>query len=166
VWIGARVDTGKRWLLSRRKKSVLRSPPMRRRDLRREQKTQSQHRWPFLSQAARWPPPIATDLSSCSDRWPECAARSSRGRYFFGHRPGHECRAKLSIIPVAKAWSKDQRQQFGRFCHALSVASRVSFVGYWHSTSSWTWSAILNEAALAAIIVLTFTEGMDSMNGE
>ncbi|WP_147309881.1 hypothetical protein [Paraburkholderia sp. BL6669N2] len=52
---------------------------------------------------------------------------------------------------------------FGRFCHALTVASLVSFVGYWHSTSSWTWSAILNEAALAAIIVLTFTEGMDSM---
>jgi hypothetical protein len=26
----------------------------------------------------------------------------------------------------------------GRFCHALSVASLVGFVGYWHSISSWT----------------------------
>ncbi|MGP8438062.1 hypothetical protein ACT2FY_00010 [Paraburkholderia fungorum] len=73
---------------------------------------------------------------------------------------------KRSFIPLGQAWSKDQRQQFGRFCHALTVASLVSFVGYWHSTSNWTWGAILNEAALAAIIVLTFTEGMDSMNGE
>ncbi|RKT10606.1 hypothetical protein B0G69_8036 [Paraburkholderia sp. RAU2J] len=73
---------------------------------------------------------------------------------------------KRSLIRLGKAWSKDQRQQFGRFCHALTVASLAGFVGYWHSTSSWTGAAILNEAALGAIIVLTFIEGMDSMNGE
>lgn len=73
---------------------------------------------------------------------------------------------KRTLIRLGKAWSKDQRQQFGRFCHGLTVASLAGFVGYWHSTSSWTGAAILNEAALAAIIVLTFTEGMDSMNGE
>jgi hypothetical protein len=73
---------------------------------------------------------------------------------------------KRTMFRLGKAWSKDQRQQFGRFCHSLTVASLAGFVGYWHSTASWTGAAILNEAALAAIIVLTFVVGMDSMNGE
>ncbi|MFM0197255.1 hypothetical protein PQQ65_29535 [Paraburkholderia strydomiana] len=73
---------------------------------------------------------------------------------------------KRSLTWLGKAWSKDQRQQFGRFCHALTVASLVGVVGYWHSTSTWTWGAILNEAALTAIIVLTFIVGMFTMDGE
>jgi len=80
--------------------------------------------------------------------------------------PDHEVTEDRRPVRLGKAWSKDQRQQFGRFCHALTVASLAGFVGYWHSTSSWTTAAILNEAALAAIIVLTFIVGMDSMNGE
>jgi hypothetical protein len=69
-------------------------------------------------------------------------------------------------VRFGEAWSKDQRQQFGRFCHSLTVASLAGFVGYWHSMTNWTGISILNEAALAAIIVLTFVVGMDSMNGE
>jgi hypothetical protein len=69
-------------------------------------------------------------------------------------------------VEFGKAWSKDQRQQFGRFCHALTVASLAGFVGYWHSTQNWTIGAILNEAALVVVVVLTFIVGMDSMNGE
>ncbi|MDQ7979949.1 hypothetical protein QYH69_22160 [Paraburkholderia sp. SARCC-3016] len=80
--------------------------------------------------------------------------------------PNDESTGDRKPVRLGKAWSKDQRQQFGRFCHALTVASLAGFVGYWHSTSSWTAAAILNEAALAAIIVLTFIVGMDSMNGE
>ncbi|NVH76325.1 hypothetical protein FSB08_28290 [Paraburkholderia sp. JPY432] len=74
--------------------------------------------------------------------------------------------SRLMPVRFGRAWSKDQRQQFGRFCHSLTVASLAGFVGYWHSTTDWTSTAVLNEAALAAIIVLTFVVGMDSMNGE
>ena len=80
---------------------------------------------------------------------------------------GGKALPKWIPIRLGKAWSKDQRQQFGRFCHGLTVASIVGFIGYWHSNSgSWTAAAVLNEAALAVIVVLTFIVGMDSMNGE
>jgi hypothetical protein len=66
----------------------------------------------------------------------------------------------------ASAWSKDQRQQFGRFCHSLTVAAVVGLVGYFHSTQTWTWGAIVNEVGLAAVAVLSFVMGMYCMNGE
>ena len=67
---------------------------------------------------------------------------------------------------IHHGWTKEQRLQFGRFCHGLTVASVAGFVGFWHSTHHWTFEAILNELALAAVVVVTFVVGMISMNGE
>ncbi|MGF6851126.1 hypothetical protein [Paraburkholderia sp. CI3] len=63
-------------------------------------------------------------------------------------------------------WTKDQRQQFGRFCHSLTVVSVVGAVGIFHSTTTWTASELLNEAVLVLIVVVTFLQGMNSMNGD
>jgi hypothetical protein len=62
--------------------------------------------------------------------------------------------------------TKDQRQQFGRFLHTISAASLVGAVGFWHSTSVWTTSAVLNELGLAVAFVVTLYRGMVSMKGE
>ncbi|GAB6852647.1 hypothetical protein [Paraburkholderia kururiensis] len=75
-------------------------------------------------------------------------------------------RSLLSFRRFGHAWSKEQRQQFGRFSHTLSAASIVGAVGYWHSTGTWTISAVLNEAVLVFLFVILFLRGMDSMNGE
>ncbi|KVF67544.1 hypothetical protein [Burkholderia vietnamiensis] len=75
-------------------------------------------------------------------------------------------RGRLLGKLVYSGWTKEQRQQFGRFCHSLTVASLAGFVGYGHSTQIWTLWPVLNEVALAAIVVVTFFVGMDSMNGE
>lgn len=75
-------------------------------------------------------------------------------------------RSPRSFRRFGHAWSKEQRQQFGRFSHTLSAASIVGAVGYWHSTGTWTISAVLNEAVLVFLFVILFLRGMDSMNGE
>jgi hypothetical protein len=62
--------------------------------------------------------------------------------------------------------TKDQRQQFGRFLHTLSAASLAGAVGFWHSTTTWTASTVLNELGLAIAFVVTFYRGMVSMKGE
>ncbi|TDN59044.1 hypothetical protein [Paraburkholderia sp. BL10I2N1] len=67
---------------------------------------------------------------------------------------------------VGHAWTKDQRQQFGRFAHTLSAASIVGAVGYWHSTQVWTFTAVFDVAILFVWFVLLFYAGMDTMNGE
>lgn len=64
------------------------------------------------------------------------------------------------------SWSKDQRQQFGRFAHTLSAASAVGAIGYGHSTTVWTLAAAFNVSVLVVLFVLLFLLGMDSMNGE
>lgn len=64
------------------------------------------------------------------------------------------------------SWSKDQRQQFGRFAHTLSAASAVGAIGYGHSTTLWTLAAAFNVSVLVVLFVLLFFIGMDSMNGE
>jgi hypothetical protein len=77
--------------------------------------------------------------------------------------------AARTLIPFSSfghAWNKEQRQQFGRFVHTLSAASIVGAVGYWHSTTEWTLTAVLSEAVLVFLFVITFLTGMDSMNGE
>ncbi|CAB3804967.1 hypothetical protein LMG28688_06077 [Paraburkholderia caffeinitolerans] len=74
-----------------------------------------------------------------------------------------------SIIPFSRfghAWSKEQRQQFGRFAHTLSAASIVGAIGYGHATTNWGVSAVLNEGVLLFLFVILFSRGMDSMNGE
>ncbi|WP_063553303.1 hypothetical protein [Burkholderia territorii] len=75
-------------------------------------------------------------------------------------------RSKLGARLVRASWSKDQRQQFGRFCHTLTVSSIVGVVGYVHAISAFSiWDA-MNVAALVVIGVVTYVVGMDSMNGE
>jgi hypothetical protein len=63
-------------------------------------------------------------------------------------------------------WTKDQRQQFGRFCHALTVVSVAGAVGIFHATKAWTLSELLNEAVLILVVVVTYFQGMNSMNGD
>ncbi|WP_454875580.1 hypothetical protein [Paraburkholderia xenovorans] len=62
--------------------------------------------------------------------------------------------------------TKDQRQQFGRFCHTLAAAAFLGAVGVWHSTQVWTLSEVKLEASLVAGFVLTFIQGMISIKGE
>ncbi|MCX5545487.1 hypothetical protein M3A49_39710 [Paraburkholderia sp. CNPSo 3076] len=74
-----------------------------------------------------------------------------------------------SVIPFSRfghAWSKEQRQQFGRFAHTLSAASIVGAIGYGHTTTTWGFSEVLNEGVLIFLFVILFSRGMDSMNGE
>ena len=75
-------------------------------------------------------------------------------------------RTGLIATHFGHAWTKDQRQQFGRYVHTLSAASIVGAVGYWHSTQLWTVSAVFNVAMLCVWFVLLFYADMDSMNGE
>ncbi|MCG5077258.1 hypothetical protein [Paraburkholderia tagetis] len=75
-------------------------------------------------------------------------------------------RSAFPFSGFGHAWSKDQRQQFGRFMHTLAAASVVGAVGFWHATTSWTVAAVRNEAGLAFAVVILFLVGMDSMNGE
>lgn len=79
--------------------------------------------------------------------------------------PG-KLRSAFLPLNVGHSWSKDQRQQFGRYAHTLSAASVAGAVGYWHSTEVWTFAAAINIAALLALCVLLFLAGMASMNGE
>lgn len=67
---------------------------------------------------------------------------------------------------VGHAWTKDQRQQCGRYLHTLSAASGVGAIGFWHATHEWTPLAIFDAAVLLLFFVLLFIAGMDSMNGE
>ena len=75
-------------------------------------------------------------------------------------------RSRLGARLVRATWSKDQRQQFGRFCHTLTVSSIVGVVGYVHAISEFSIWAAMNVAALVVIGVITYIVGMDSMNGE
>ncbi|HDR9086001.1 hypothetical protein VI03_08595 [Burkholderia vietnamiensis] len=75
-------------------------------------------------------------------------------------------RSRLGARLVRASWSKDQRQQFGRFCHTLTVSSIVGVVGYVHAISEFSISTAMNVAALVVIGVITYIVGMDSMNGE
>ena len=77
-----------------------------------------------------------------------------------------EPRSRLSARLVRASWSKDQRQQFGRFCHTLTVSSIVGLVGYVHAIAEFSIWAAMNVAALVVIGVITYVIGMDSMNGE
>ncbi|MFM0756096.1 hypothetical protein [Paraburkholderia strydomiana] len=62
--------------------------------------------------------------------------------------------------------TKDQRQQFGRFCHTLAAAAFLGAIGVWHSTQVWTFADVKLEASLVAGFVLTFVQGMISIKGE
>ena len=75
-------------------------------------------------------------------------------------------RSRLGARLVRASWSKDQRQQFGRFCHTLTVSSIVGVVGYVHAIAEFSIWAAMNVAALVVIGVITYIVGMDSMNGE
>jgi hypothetical protein len=70
------------------------------------------------------------------------------------------------LVAMVQAPTKDQRQQFGRFCHSVAVASLAGAVGYWHSTDHWDFLAVFNEAGLIGAFVLTFYQGLASMKGE
>ncbi|WP_186157301.1 hypothetical protein [Burkholderia gladioli] len=80
--------------------------------------------------------------------------------------PASKPRSRLGARLVRASWSKDQRQQFGRFCHTLTVSSIVGAVGYVHAISDFSIWTAMNVAALVVIGVITYIVGMDSMNGE
>ncbi|KWK06037.1 hypothetical protein WM11_11635 [Burkholderia ubonensis] len=67
---------------------------------------------------------------------------------------------------IGHAWTKDQRQQFGRFVHTLSAAALAGAVGLWHSTTDWVPAAVFNVGILILLAVVFFLAGMDSMNGD
>ncbi|MEZ0606261.1 hypothetical protein ACAX43_29660 [Paraburkholderia sp. IW21] len=75
-------------------------------------------------------------------------------------------RSRFRLFNFGHSWSKDQRQQFGRFAHTLSAASAAGAVGYGHSITVWTLAAVFNVSALVVLFVVLFLRGMDSMNGE
>lgn len=62
--------------------------------------------------------------------------------------------------------TKEQRQQFGRFCHTLAAAAFLGAVGIWHSTQVWTFTEVKLEASLVLSFVITFFQGMRSTKGE
>ncbi len=62
--------------------------------------------------------------------------------------------------------TKDQRQQFGRFCHTIAAAAFLGAVGVWHSTEIWTVESVKLEASLILGFVITFVRGMHSFRGE
>lgn len=72
----------------------------------------------------------------------------------------------LRLIQPFTAPTKDQRQQFGRFCHAIATAAFLGAVGVWHSTQVWTPENVKLEASLVLGFVITFVRGMHSMKGE
>jgi hypothetical protein len=72
----------------------------------------------------------------------------------------------LVLRVIGHEWTKEQRQQFGRYVHTLSAASIAGAVGYWHAVPRWTIEAVLSEAALLLLFVVLFFTGMDSMNGD
>jgi hypothetical protein len=75
-------------------------------------------------------------------------------------------RSGYRLFNLGRSWSKDQRQQFGRFAHTLSAASAAGAIGYGHSITVWTLAAVFNVSALVVLFVVLFLRGMDSMNGE
>ncbi|RKT98944.1 hypothetical protein C7H84_34045 [Burkholderia sp. Nafp2/4-1b] len=75
-------------------------------------------------------------------------------------------RTWLSSRLIRSTWSKDQRQQYGRVCHALTVSAIVGIVGYANSAPGWTFQMARNIAAMIVVAVITFIVGMDSMNGD
>ncbi|MPW08351.1 hypothetical protein GCT19_22215 [Paraburkholderia sp. CNPSo 3155] len=62
--------------------------------------------------------------------------------------------------------TKDQQQQFGRFCHTIAAAAFLGAVGVWHSTQEWTLESIKLEASIILGLMITFVRGMHSMKGE
>jgi hypothetical protein len=73
------------------------------------------------------------------------------------------------IGPLLQAFidpTKDQRQQFGRFCHTIAAAAFLGAVGVWHSTQDWTVESVKLEASLVLGFVVTFIRGMHSFRGE
>ena len=79
---------------------------------------------------------------------------------------GSGCRWWLRVLRGFVPQTRDQRQQFGRLMHTLSAASLIGAIGFWHSTSVWTFANILSEANLVLAFVITYYEGMVSMKGE
>jgi hypothetical protein len=72
----------------------------------------------------------------------------------------------LRVLQAFVPQTRDQRQQFGRLMHTLSAASLIGAIGFWHSTSVWTFANILSEVNLVLAFVITYYEGMVSMKGE
>jgi len=77
-------------------------------------------------------------------------------------RPGFLDEVKSSII----APTKDQRLQYGRYCHTLSVSSVVGAVGYGAGLPGWTATSVVNCASLLAFGVVLFAVGAVLSKGE
>ncbi|OLL27202.1 hypothetical protein BTH42_34125 [Burkholderia sp. SRS-W-2-2016] len=105
-------------------------------------------------------------LTVCIDGAAVNADQRLDGSYFVDVEALHGDIQNRGLARCLFGWTKDQRQQFGRFCHSLTVVSVVGAVGIFHSATTWTTSERLNEAVLVLIVVVTFLQGMNSMNGE
>jgi hypothetical protein len=57
----------------------------------------------------------------------------------------------------------DQRQQFGRFCHAMCASAFLGAAGLWYATDVWTRENLRLEISLVVAVVITFVRGMLSM---
>jgi hypothetical protein len=87
----------------------------------------------------------------------------SVGEAMRSSRPGS---AFARLLLLFSQPTKDQRQQFGRFCHTIAAAAFLGAVGVWHSTQIWTVESVKLEASLILGFVITFVRGMHSFRGE
>ncbi|KVK79023.1 hypothetical protein [Burkholderia sp. MSMB1498] len=88
------------------------------------------------------------------------------GTFVASDESGSPMPASFVARHIGHEWTKDKRQQFGRYLHTLSAASGAGAAGYWHSTDVWTGTAVFNLTTLLVLFVILFLAGMDSMNGD
>ncbi|WP_439673136.1 Transmembrane protein (plasmid) [Cupriavidus necator] len=62
--------------------------------------------------------------------------------------------------------TKDQLQAYGRYCHTLSAASMVGFVGYAAGRPGWSATAVLNCLCLAVAAAILLAIGAAFLKGE
>ena len=62
--------------------------------------------------------------------------------------------------------TKDQLQAYGRYCHTLSAASMVGFVGYAAGRPGWSATAVLNCLCLAVAAGILLAIGAAFLKGE
>ncbi|MFC4345006.1 hypothetical protein [Cupriavidus numazuensis] len=62
--------------------------------------------------------------------------------------------------------TKDQLQAYGRYCHTLSAAAVVGFVGYASGRPGWSVTTVLNCACLAVVAGVLLAIGAAFLKGE
>jgi hypothetical protein len=62
--------------------------------------------------------------------------------------------------------TKDQQQAYGRYCHTLSAAALVGFVGYAAGRPGWTVTTVLNCACLVILAGVLLAIGAAFLKGD